>query len=61
MAVVFGGAKKYIFSFKNFFYNYVDNSTLIPGTKDYFDNYMNGRFILGKNSKKKLIMFGVIS
>ncbi|OBA17047.1 uncharacterized protein OGAPODRAFT_15490 [Ogataea polymorpha] len=38
--VVVGGAKKHIFPFKNVFYNVVDDSTLIPGTKEYFDDYM---------------------
>lgn len=52
-SIVVGGAKKYIFPFKSLFYNNVDDSTLIPETKDYFNNYMNDRFYTWRGFKEK--------
>ncbi|GME93582.1 unnamed protein product [Ambrosiozyma monospora] len=47
-SVIVGGAKRHIFPFKQLFYGVVDDSTLIPNTKEYFNNYMNDRFYTWK-------------
>ena len=50
-SVIVGGAKKHIFPFKEVFYNNVDDSTLIEGTKEYFDDYMKKMFYTWKDFK----------
>lgn len=61
-SVIVGGAKKHIFPFKTVFYKNVDDSTLIQGSKDYFDQYMQKRFYTWKDfdSKPDYIWSGIL-
>lgn len=61
-SVVVGGAKKHIFPYKDVFYKNVDDSTLIKGSKEYFDNYMQKRFYTWKNfdSKPDYVWSGIL-
>lgn len=61
-SVIVGGAKEHIFPFKKKFYNSVDDSTLIEGTYDYFDGYMQRHYYTWKNAKSEieLIWSGIL-
>lgn len=53
-SVIVGGAKKHIFPYKELFYKNVDDSTVIPDTDKYFENYMKRVFYTWKNFDEKV-------
>ncbi|ODV88115.1 hypothetical protein CANARDRAFT_26271 [[Candida] arabinofermentans NRRL YB-2248] len=53
-SVILGGAKKHIYPHKSLFYKVVDDSTLIPNSKEYFSESMKKLFYTWKDFDSKV-------